>query len=175
MFPVLIARRWVGRQSLCLFIFNFLSLEVFVVPSKTIIGVPGKVVYLHYTCPKSDLSSLYYCLQYCVASLSCSLPFVSVETAGWLPCGGRASHSALRVCCRKKGFVVFYVFSFPPGVYVGTLNLIESIPGPFILTFYDGPGVKLYILVGWDWSFLSVACPTGVQLVFYFCFGFSTL
>ena len=35
----------------------------------------------------------------------------------------------------EKGFVVFYVFSFPPSVYVGTLNLIASIPGPSILTF----------------------------------------
>ena len=35
---------------------------------------------------------------------------------------------------RKKGFVVFYVFSFPAGVYVGTLNLIASIPDPSILT-----------------------------------------
>ena len=34
----------------------------------------------------------------------------------------------------EKCFVVFYVFSFPPGVYVGTLNLIASIPGPSILT-----------------------------------------
>ena len=38
-------------------------------------------------------------------------------------------------CCRKKCFVMFYVFCFPPGVYVGTLNLIASIPGPSILTF----------------------------------------
>ena len=37
-------------------------------PVKTIIGVPGKVVYLHYT------------TVYCNASLSCSLPFVPVET-----------------------------------------------------------------------------------------------
>ena len=29
---------------------------------------------------------------------------------------------------------MFYVFSFPPGVYVGTFNLIVSIPGPSILT-----------------------------------------
>ena len=28
------------------------------------------------------------------------------------------------------------------------------------------------ILVGWGRSFLSVAWPTGVQLVFFFCFGF---
>ena len=48
---------------------------------------------------------------------------------------GKASHSALRVCCRKKCFVVFYVFSFRPAVYVGTLNLIASMPGPSILTF----------------------------------------
>ena len=27
-------------------------------------------------------------------------------------------------------------FSFPPGVYVGTLNLIASIPGPSILTLF---------------------------------------
>ena len=67
------------------------------------------------------------------ASLSCSLPFVP----GWLPCSERASHSALRVCCRIV-FVVFYVFSFPPGVYVGTLNLIASIRGPLFL-LYLGP------------------------------------
>ena len=29
---------------------------------------------------------------------------------------------------------MLYVFSFPPTVYVGTLNLIASIPGPSILT-----------------------------------------
>ena len=34
----------------------------------------------------------------------------------------------------EKCFVVFYVFSFPRGVYVGTLNLIASIPCPPILT-----------------------------------------
>ena len=34
---------------------------------------------------------------------------------------------------------------------------------------YDGPDLKLFILVGWDRSFLSVAWPTGVQLVFFFC------
>ena len=32
-------------------------------------------------------------------------------------------------CVVGKCFVVFYVFSFPAGVYVGTLNLIASIPG----------------------------------------------
>ena len=36
----------------------------------------------------------------------------------------------------EKCFVVFYVFSFPAGVYVGTLNLIVSIPDPCILTLY---------------------------------------
>ena len=33
-------------------------------------------------------------------------------------------------------FVMFYVFSFPPAVYVGPLHLIASIPGPSILTFH---------------------------------------
>ena len=32
-------------------------------------------------------------------------------------------------------FCCVYVFSFPPCVYVGTLSLITSIPGPSILTF----------------------------------------
>ena len=39
----------------------------------------------------------------------------------------------------------------------------------------DGPNLKLFILVGWDRSFLSVAWPTGVQLVFFFCSGVSRL
>ena len=34
---------------------------------------------------------------------------------------------------------------------------------------------KLFILVGWDRSFLSVAWPTGDQLVFFFCSGVSKL
>ena len=32
--------------------------------------------------------------------------------------------------------------------------------------------IKLFILDGWGRSFLSVAWPTGVQLVFFFCYGF---
>ena len=32
----------------------------------------------------------------------------------------------------------------------------------------DGPDLKLFILVGWGRSFLSVAWPNGVQLVFSF-------
>ena len=35
--------------------------------------------------------------------------------------------------------------------------------------------LKLFILVGWGLSFLSVAWPTGVQLVFFFCSGVSRL
>ena len=37
------------------------------------------------------------------------------------------------------------------------------------------PDIKLFILVGWGRSFLSVAWPTGVQLVFFFCSGVSKL
>ena len=40
---------------------------------------------------------------------------------------------------------------------------------------YDGPDLKLFILAGWDRSFLSVAWLTGVQLVFFFCSGVSKL
>ena len=40
---------------------------------------------------------------------------------------------------------------------------------------YDGPDIKLFILVGLGRSFLSVAWPTGVQLVFFFCSGVSRL
>ena len=40
---------------------------------------------------------------------------------------------------------------------------------------YDGPDLKLFILFGWGRSFLSVAWPTGVQLVFFFCSGVSML
>ena len=69
------------------------------------------------------------------ASLSCPMSFVPVETAGWLPCWERASHSPLRVCCRKN-VLVCIVYFFPPGVYVETLNLITSIPGPSFLTSY---------------------------------------
>ena len=50
-------------------------------PVKTVIGVPGKVVYLQY--------STVYC------ACRAHLPFVSV----YIPCLERASHSALRLCC----------------------------------------------------------------------------
>ena len=36
----------------------------------------------------------------------------------------------------EKCFIVFYLFSVPDGVYVGTLNLMASIPDPSILTLY---------------------------------------
>ena len=67
-------------------------------------------------------------------SLSCSFPFVPVEsyTDGYLV--GKELVILLFECVVGKCFVVFCVFSFPPAVYVGTLNLIASIPGPSILT-----------------------------------------
>ena len=53
----------------------------------------------------------------------------------------------------KKCFVVFYVFFFPPGVYVGTLNLIASIPGPSILA--------LHLL--WSLNFKTILCISLIQ------------
>ena len=47
----------------------------------------------------------------------------------------------------EKCFVVYYVFSFPSGVYVGTLNLIASIPGPSIFTLFIMDNVNLKISV----------------------------
>ena len=41
------------------------------------------------------------------------------------------------------------------------------------VTLYDGPDLKLFVLVGFGRSFLSVAGPTGVQLFFFFGSGFS--
>ena len=32
---------------------------------------------------------------------------------------------------------------------------------------YDGPDLKLFILVGWGRSFLPVAWPTGVQITYW--------
>ena len=36
----------------------------------------------------------------------------------------------------------------------------------------DGPDLKLFILVGWDRSFSSVAWSTGTQMMIFFCFIF---
>ena len=40
---------------------------------------------------------------------------------------------------------MLYVFSFPPGVHVGTLNLIASIPDPSILTLLNKRKVSIII------------------------------
>ena len=70
-------------------------------------------------------------------SLSCSFPFVPVES--W-PDGYLIGKELviLLECVVGKCFVVFCVFSFPPAVYVGTLNLIASIPGPLFLLYIVG-------------------------------------
>ena len=77
-------------------------------------------------CPwKSGLSSFIV-----PSSLSCSLPFVPVETFPDDYLVGKKLDILL------FGFVVFYVFflSHAASVYVWTLNLIASIPDPSILT-----------------------------------------
>ena len=64
-------------------------------------------------------------------SLLCFLPLVSFEI---LPNGYVVWKELviLRVECVIGK--MFYVLSFLPGVYVGTFNLIASLPGPSILT-----------------------------------------
>ena len=77
-------------------------------PVGAIIGVLRKVVYP-------------FILMFIVTtSLSCSFPFVPVETKpdGYLV--GKELVILLFECIVGKCFVVFYVFSFPPTVYVGT-------------------------------------------------------
>ena len=93
-------------------------------PIKLIIGVPGKVVYLHYT------------TVYCAYLSVVLVPFRSCwDLAGWLPCWERASHSALRVCCRKM-FCCAFCIVFHTLCLCWTSNLIASIPGPSILIFH---------------------------------------
>ena len=67
-------------------------------PVKLIIGVPGKVVYLHYT------------TVYCACLSVVLIAFVPLSRM--LPCWERASYSAFRVCCRKMFCCVLCVF-FP--------------------------------------------------------------
>ena len=45
---------------------------------------------------------------------------------------------------------MFNVFSFPPGDYVGTLNLITSVPSPSILTLQGYTYVFLFLLQNID-------------------------
>ena len=53
---------------------------------------------------------------------------------------------------------------------------VQRIPtGGSGVRIYDGPDLKLFILVGWGRSFLSDAWPTGVQLMFFFSSGVSKL
>ena len=79
---------------------------------------------------KSGLSSFYYCLL-CLP-LCHARCFLFRLKLGYLV--GKELVILLFPCVlSEKCFDVFYVFSFPPGVYVGTLNLIALIPGPSIL------------------------------------------
>ena len=56
---------------------------------------------------------------------------------------------------------------------VNTMEAYASLAnsGDLNVRLYDGPDIKLFMLVGWGWSFLSVAWSTGVRLVFFFCSG----
>ena len=74
-----------------------------------------------------------------------------------------------------KYLIVSLVFSHL-GFWSGNLFLIAPFPDLCLLVpFYDGPDIKLFILVGWGGIFLSVAWPTGVQLVVFFCSGVNKL
>ena len=112
-------------------------------PVKTLNCVPDGVICLHYACPQLERWSVsqerwfvFVVLLFVVpTSLSCSFPFVPVGSwpDGCLVGGGGGLVILLFGCVVGECFVVFCVFSFPPAVYVGTLNLIASIPAPSIL------------------------------------------
>ena len=57
--------------------------------------------------------------------------------------------------------------------YAAILNCTPA--GGSGLRLYDGPDLNLFISVGWDRCFLSVALLTGVQLVFSYVPDFSKL
>ena len=59
-------------------------------------------------------------------------------------CWERASHSPLRVNCRKNVLLCFMYFLTHPASYVGTLNLMAWIPGPSILTLSLGLMMKRF-------------------------------
>ena len=63
-------------------------------------------------------------------------------------------------------FCFVFMYFFPPGVYVGTLNLIASIPGPSLVTLqYKFRVRKVY--VSWT-SFPDVwNCPATPRFVWW--------
>ena len=94
------------------------------------IGVPRKVVYLHYT-----TAYIVLCLPLCHARCL-SFQFKLGRMATLL---GKSYSFCSSCVLSEKCFVVFYVFSFPPGVFLfGTLNLIALITGPSILFLFYG-------------------------------------
>ena len=91
-----------------------------------------------------------------------------VKVTEWPPIGKIAAHSAYEMFSWNKYLIVSLVFSHL-GFWSGNLFLIAPFPDLCLLIpFYDGLDLKLIILVGWCWSFLSVAWSTGIQLVFFF-------
>ena len=79
-------------------------------------------------CPrKSGLSSLHYCLLCLHLSRIRCLSFL-LKLSRMATLFGK-SYSFCSSSVLSEKCYVFYVFSFPPGVCVGTLNLIASIPG----------------------------------------------
>ena len=68
---------------------------------------------------------------------------------------------------RQSAFLVFN-----PIMVDNYAAFLNCRPG---VRLYDGTDIKLFILVAWDLSFLSVAWPSGVQstgVSFFFCSGF---
>ena len=52
------------------------------------------------------------------------------------------------------------------------ITLLHLVSTSGVSGLFDGPDLKLFILVGWDRSCFAVACPTGAQLMTFVCFRF---
>ena len=83
-----------------------------------------------YTIPRS--SQQLYCLLCLPLCRSRCLSFL-LKLSRMTTLLGKSKSFCSSSVLSEKCFVVLYVFSVPPAVFVGTLNLIASIPDPSIL------------------------------------------
>ena len=87
------------------------------------------------------------------------MPFGTVH----YPWKGDLNHTSLNVM-RQATFLVFH--QIMPWL-ISMFFILELHAGGSGVRIFNGLDLKLFLLVGWDRSFFSVAWPTGVQLVFF--------
>ena len=86
--------------------------------------------------------------------------------------GGGGGHGTLRACGLWLGCcATVCVLGFWPNRGWWLCCLLWLRAGGSGVGLCGGPGIGLFILVGWGRGFLSVAWPARVRLVFFFCSG----